>query len=68
MARTPPGAVRYASTLLRPPHLEQAKTSSAKVLRSSPAQSKRGVRSFLGSSTVAVWAGLSSSSPGSSPA
>jgi AcrR family transcriptional regulator len=29
MARTPPGAVRYASTLLRPPHREQAKTSSS---------------------------------------
>ena len=29
MARPPPGAVRYASTLLRPPHREQAKTSSA---------------------------------------
>ncbi|QRN96654.1 hypothetical protein JRI60_48010 [Archangium violaceum] len=25
---SPPGAVRYASTLLRPPHREQAKTSS----------------------------------------
>jgi hypothetical protein len=29
MACTPPGAVRYASTRRRPPHREQAKTSSA---------------------------------------
>lgn len=38
------------------------------VLRSSSAQSKRGVRSFLGSSTFAAKTGLSSSSPGSAPA
>jgi hypothetical protein len=42
--------------------------TSENVLRSSPAQSKRGVRSFLGSSTVAAKAGLCSSSPGSSAA
>ena len=56
-----------ASRLLRPPHREQAETSSANIRRSSPAQSKRGVRSLV-DSTVAAWAGLSSSSSGSAPA
>jgi len=45
---------------------EQTKTSSAKVRRSSPAQSHRGVRSFV-DSTVAARAGLASSSSSSSP-
>ncbi|AFE07196.1 xylanase/chitin deacetylase family protein [Corallococcus coralloides DSM 2259] len=48
-----PGAVRDASTLLRPPHREQAKTSSANVRRSSPAQSNRGVRSIIDSTVAA---------------
>ncbi len=34
--------------MLLPPRREQAKTSSANVLRSSPAQSSPGVRSFFG--------------------
>ena len=52
MARTPPGAVRYASTLRLPPHRGQAHTSSANVLRSSPAQSNHGACSFVGSPSV----------------
>ncbi len=32
MAGPPPGAVRYASTLPRPPHLTQANTSKSDVL------------------------------------
>src|SRR5687768_2117268 len=39
MAPTPSGAVRDACTRRRPPQRAQAKTSSAKVRRSSPAQS-----------------------------
>ena len=54
MARTPQGAVRYASTRRLPPRLPQANTSSAKLLRSSPAQFSRGVRSWVGSSLVAA--------------
>jgi hypothetical protein len=61
MALTPQAAVRYASTRRLPPHLTQAHTSSANVLRSSPAQSNRGVHSFFGSSTVAANDGLFSS-------
>jgi hypothetical protein len=52
MARTPPGAVRYASTLSLPPHLPQANTSSAKLRRSSPAQVSPGVRSWGGSNEL----------------
>ena len=61
MARTPLGAVTYASTRRRPPHLTRAKTSSAKVRRSSPAQSTRGVRSFFASAfATASGGGLAS--------
>jgi hypothetical protein len=68
IARTPPGAVRDASTWRLPPHLTQANTSRANVLRSSPAWSSRGVRSFFGSSTFAAKDGLSSSGSGFAPA
>ncbi len=55
---------RPASTRRLPPHLTQANTSTAKVLRSSPAQSTRAVRSFLVSCLAAAWgATLASSSP-----
>ena len=56
-APAPPGAVTYASTRLGPPQWAQARTSSAKVRRSSPAQSTRGVRSFVGSTPTALCAG-----------
>jgi hypothetical protein len=47
----------FASDGLREPlaqaNTSKSNTSSANVLRSSPAQSNRGMRSFCGSSTVA---------------
>ena len=45
MCLTPPAPFTYAKTRRLPPHLKHASTSRANVLRSSPAQSKRGVRS-----------------------
>jgi len=69
MARPPPEAVRHASTLSLPPHLPQANTSSAKLLRSNPAQVSCGVRSWVGSCLVAAKGGsLASSGFGSAPA
>jgi len=68
IAHTPPGAVRDASTWRLPPHLTQANTSRANVLRRSPAQSHRRVRSFFGSSTFAPKDGISSSGSGFAPA
>ena len=69
IARTPAGAVKYAGTFRLPPHRAQANTSNAKVRRSNPAQSTRGLLTFFGSSTVAASAWLSSSGlgPGSVP-
>ena len=66
--RTSVGAVTSASTFRLPPHRGQANTSSAKVLRSSPAQSTRAVLCFLGSSTVAARQRLSFCGPASVPA
>jgi hypothetical protein len=51
------------------PHVMQANTSSASVLRSSPAWSNRAVRSLLGSTLAAVYSGgLASSDFASAPA
>lgn len=66
--RTPAGAVTSASTFRLPPHRGQANTSSANLLRSSPAQSTRAVLCFLGSSTVAAKERLSFCGPASVPA
>jgi hypothetical protein len=64
MARTALGSVRYANTRRLPPHQAQVKTSNANVLRSSFAQSSRGIRSFFGSLlTTASGATLAPSSP-----
>ncbi|WP_158623775.1 protease inhibitor I9 family protein [Corallococcus llansteffanensis] len=64
-ARTPPGAVRDASTRRLPPHLPHPNTSSAKLLRSNTAPSSRGVRSCL---AAASGGSLASSGFGSAPA
>jgi hypothetical protein len=55
--RTPLGAVSYTSTLSLPLHLPHANTSRAKVRRSSPTQSSRGVRSFFASAFAAASCG-----------
>lgn len=52
MERTPCDAVTYASTLRLPPQRGHANTSSAKVRRSSPAQSSPGLRPFFAFSTL----------------
>jgi hypothetical protein len=57
MARTPPGAVRYASTRRLLHTKGHANTSSAKGRRSSPAQSSRSVFPFFVSSLSAATGG-----------
>ena len=47
IARTPLPAFTYANTRRLPPHLAQANTSKSNVLFSNPAQSTRGVLSFI---------------------
>lgn len=57
--------MEYANTRRLLPHPTQVKPSSANARLSIPAQSKRGVRSFRSSSTIAATDGLSSSRPSS---
>ena|GEM_PF-6931232 len=60
--------MKRPGTRWKHPSGQQANTSRANVLRSGPAQSHQGVRSFFGSSTFAAKDGLSSSGSGFAPA